>query len=106
MSKRIPIGPDLFAIVDDEDFDRLCILSWSPLYGRNTVYVKRYCGTGRNDRRFTLMHHDVIGHPPIGFVTDHINTNGLDNRKVNLQFLSNKDNTGKADRIINAKSRL
>lgn len=39
-----------------------------------------------------LMHLLVMGTPPLGKVTDHINRNKLDNRKENLRFVSHKEN--------------
>lgn len=37
-------------------------------------------------------HHLVIGKPPKGFVTDHVNGNGLDNRRENLRHVSQSEN--------------
>lgn len=43
------------------------------------------------------LHHYIIGKPPSGKVTDHINRNPLDNRRVNLRHVERRVNS------INAK---
>ena len=50
--------------------------------------------TGRNKRKTGLMmHHLVLGKKPEkGMITDHINRNGLDNRKENLRFVTHSQN--------------
>lgn len=39
-----------------------------------------------------LMHHLIAGKPPKPLVTDHINRNKLDNRRVNLRFVTEREN--------------
>ena len=39
-----------------------------------------------------MLHHAIMGKPPKGLVVDHINHNGLDNRKDNLRFGTNQQN--------------
>lgn len=80
---KIPLGVEAkygYAIVDARDAhigDTKWVLS-------NNGYV--YNGK-------TLLHHAVVGHPPLGKDTDHINRNKLDNRRSNLRFISRKNNT-------------
>lgn len=38
------------------------------------------------------LHHFVVGKPPKGLVTDHINRDRLDNRKSNLRFVTQREN--------------
>ena len=51
--------------------------------GNRTVYATR----------LQRMHHVVLGFPPPGMVIDHINGNGLDNRRENLRFASIGENS-------------
>lgn len=39
-----------------------------------------------------MLHHIIIGFPPIGLETDHINRNKLDNRVSNLRHVTHRDN--------------
>lgn len=38
------------------------------------------------------LHHLIVGKPPEGKVTDHINRNKLDNRRKNLRFVTQREN--------------
>ena len=51
-----------------------------------------------------VLHRYIMGGPPKGLVTDHINQNKLDNRRENLRFVSHKKNlrNGKHNRFITA----
>jgi hypothetical protein len=39
-----------------------------------------------------LLHHLIMGKPKKPYVTDHINRNKLDNRRVNLRFVTEREN--------------
>jgi len=83
MSKRIPLTQGKFAIVDDEDYERLSRFKWYTGKSRNTFYAVRSVKImGKWITR--KMDRDILN-VPIGFQVDHINRNGLDNRKVNLR---------------------
>ena len=81
--RRIPLTQGKYAIVDPEDFERLNKHKWYAAKRSNTFYAIRCVGTRRN-RRNIWMHREII-HPPRHLVVDHINHNGLDNRKANLR---------------------
>jgi len=78
----------IYCLVDIEDFEILNRHRWHPLTSRNTTYVVRYITEGVSE----YMHHFIMGKPPRGMVIDHINDNGLDNRKSNLRVLPNSEN--------------
>jgi len=90
--KRIPLrnrqgAVRAYAIVDDEDYGYLNQWKWSACKGRNTFYVKR---TGKNKE--TISMHILVMQTPRGLYTDHINHNGLDNRRSNLRIVTNREN--------------
>lgn len=80
------------AIVDLEDLPRLSLLRWFTEKGHGTYYARRSGGRKGSPRKKTYMHQCVMGEPPAGKEIDHINGNGLDNRKENLRFCSRRQN--------------
>ena len=87
--REIKLTQGKVALVDDSDYERLSAFSWQAYPGRKSWYAVRQLGEGRTLR----MHHDVIGKPPPGMVTDHIDDNGLNNQRANLRFISYSENT-------------
>jgi hypothetical protein len=92
--RRIPLTQGKFAIVDPADYYRLAKFKWRlcRTKGKNVLYAERSIrlpessrkrGSGRYSR--ILMHRQLI-HVPDGYVIDHINGNGLDNRRANLRL--------------------
>jgi hypothetical protein len=85
--RKIKLTRGKFAIVDDEDFEYLNQYKWyCSFYG----YAVRDEG-GRKNKKAIPMHRFLNG-TPSGLVTDHINRNKLDNRKVNLRSVTGSQN--------------
>lgn len=82
--KQIPLTQGKFALVDDEDFDFLMQWKWSY---HSLGYAVRY------DKRRAILLHRTVNNTPVGFDTDHINGDKLDNRKKNLRPCSHAENT-------------
>lgn len=80
--KTIPLTQGKSAVVDDEDYDFLMQWKWR--------YQKGYAV--RDIRKKQLYMHRVILNTPLGFDTDHINLNRLDNRKSNLRIATRFEN--------------
>jgi hypothetical protein len=77
------------AIVDDEDFEFLNKWKWK--YHKDGYAVRNATGNK------PIYMHRLVNKTPIGFITDHINRNGLDNRRLNLRtsnFTQNALNSG------------
>jgi hypothetical protein len=81
--RRIPLTQGKYAIVDPEDFERLNKHKWCAVKSSNTFYAGRTIYVGKKNISIR-MHREVI-HPPDHLFVDHINHNGLDNRKANLR---------------------
>ena len=86
--KQIPLSKGKFAIVDDEDYNRL---SGYRYYFHVKGYAMRWLGRNHSPCE-TYLHHDILGKPPAGMVVDHINRDKLDNRKSNLRFVTRAQN--------------
>jgi len=82
----IPLTQGKFAIVDAEDYDWLNQYKWYASKCKNTFYACRAEG-GKTIR----MHREIM-QAPKGLVCNHINHNGLDNRKSNLRLCTNAQN--------------
>ena len=86
------VRKDLFALVDDADFEELSKYKW---YFHSSGYATRvqYLGGGRkNQKLITILMHRVINNTPDDMQTDHINRNKLDNRKKNLRTVTTQQN--------------
>lgn len=89
--KQIPLTRGMVALVDDEDYDRLAQFSWYAARKRNTYYAVRNTKAARGKIR---MHRVVMQAPDDPLIdVDHINRNGLDNRKENLRVCTRRENT-------------
>ena len=97
--KKIDIStkkhPNTFALVDDEDYDRLNAYKWYPAEQKTGVlYVQRIpWKKGGKGRKPVFMHREVLGTPE-GCFTDHRNHNGLNNQRYNLRQCTTSQNGG------------
>lgn len=81
MTAQIPVsGGEKFALVDDDDVQRVSKHSWCLVFGRNTWYAQT-----RTDNK-TLYLHRLVTNAETDKKVDHKNGNGLDCRKENLRY--------------------
>ena len=92
MAKEIPLNSGMVTIVDDEDFEFLNQWKWtySKHKRKSTGYALR--GTKKSDERKMFYMHREITKVSDGMYVDHINGNGLDNRKANLRICTSQQN--------------
>ena len=79
----------LHAVVDDEDYERLSCVPWIGQKSGNTWYAGT---TVVPDVHRVWMHRLLLGVSDSSIRIDHINHDGLDNRKTNLRILSPQQN--------------
>ncbi len=83
--KLIPLTKDLFAKVDDEDYEHLSAYYWHLANG----YARRKVSVDEGSKRkSTNMEHQIVpGFVPYIKVVDHINGDKLDNQRANLRLV-------------------
>lgn len=86
--KQIPLTQGKFALVDDEDYEFLN--QWKWCYQIPGYAVR---GIKKNGKTKIMIMHRVILKASRGTVLDHINGNGLDNRRSNLRICTQQQNT-------------
>lgn len=90
----IPLTRGKLAIIDDEDYQRVSQLKWQLIKtGRKQDREYAVHGYDRHSNSKKLYMHRFIMNTPQGYDTDHINFNGLDNRKCNLRIVTRGENT-------------
>lgn len=78
--KLIPLTQGKFAMVDNEDFDKLKHINW--------FYENGYADSSKHGKM-----HRLINKTPKHMYTDHINRDRLDNRKINLRSCTIQQNS-------------
>ena len=91
--KKIPLSRGYEAIVDDEDYEDLMQCKWHVRSDHRTHYAVRSQRISRGRFLPETMHRYILGLER-GDKTqvDHINHNGLDNRRKNLRACSHNQN--------------
>ena len=78
-------------MVDDEDYERLAGYKWFAVRYERGYYAQRASKDSKGRQRNVRMHREILGEPK-GKIIDHINHNGLDNRRVNLRVATRQQN--------------
>lgn len=89
--KEIELTQGKVALVDDEDYEYLSQFKWCAHKNGNTWYATRLVYENGNKSSITM--HRAITQVAKGMVVDHINHNGLDNRKENLRTCTKAENS-------------
>lgn len=82
--KEIKLSKGFIALVDDEDFEWLNQWKWS--YHSGGYAVRMHLG-----HKMLFMHRFIMN-VPTTLEIDHINHNGIDNRKCNLRICTTSQN--------------
>lgn len=88
--KKNPKYKGMFALVDDEDYERLSKFYWSAVKKREGLfYAERVTKRDKNRKQKVIgMHIEVMGSKWI----DHIDFDGLNNQKSNLREVTHSQN--------------
>jgi len=92
-ARHINLSKGKVAIVDDEDFERVGGYKWHANKQRNVWYAMRHSLWANDKRDLIYMHREIMGlQKGNGLQIDHVNHNGLDNRRCNLRICTNQQN--------------
>ncbi len=83
---KIPLTQGYFALVDADDYEKLSQYKWHVNRKGDMLYA---CRSEKGKK--IKMHRQILNAPP-GMHCDHINHNGLDNRKANLRLCTPQQN--------------
>jgi hypothetical protein len=104
--KSIPLSQGQVASVDDEDYERVLACNWhavKSVRGR-TFYAGTNTSRKSGKKRIIFLHHFILG--VFGIEVDHINGDGLDNRKSNLRLATHLENGSNLPKQKNRSSRF
>ena len=100
--KLIPLSrPGVFALVDDDDFERLNAHTWTAqLRETGDFHAARYHGT-----KWIYMHHEILPYRT-GYIIDHRDGNGLNNTRHNLRYATKQQNAWNSRKRAGTLSRF
>ena len=101
--REIRLNKGAVAIVDAEDFDRLNAVRWSVVSTANLKYANRKIRKAGDPLGHAYMHRAILM-APVGVPVDHIDSDGLNNRRSNLRLASYSQNAAHRRRAINNTS--
>jgi hypothetical protein len=91
----IPLTQGKYALIDEEDFALVSQYKWHSCRGhtrnRAVWYAKRNIRL-ENGKQTTVLLHRFLLDAPKELEVDHINGDGLDNRRANLRFATRSEN--------------
>jgi len=110
--KLIKLGTkDVYAKVDDEDYEYLSRLKWTSSHkGRNFYAIRRQYIDERKENGLKKatkisMHRVVMKVSDKNILIDHIDGDGLNNQKSNLRIVDYKENRRNSKKAENASSK-
>ena len=86
----VPLTKDYEAVIDAADAPLINAWNWTTFVGRSNIYAFRTYWAD-NNRRTLYLHRAIMGELD-GLQVDHINGNGLDNRRANLRLATGSQN--------------
>lgn len=91
--KKIELSHNLFAVVDDEDFDSVNNYHWKASPSTNKYYARTFLKDINTKKKRTslLLQHLVVGKAPKGKRIFFKDGNPLNCQKCNIEFISNSE---------------
>lgn len=91
--KTIPLTQGKYAIVDDEDYEYINKWKWHARKDKRNFYAARGVVVDRKKHRVKLFFiHNEIMKPKDGMLVDHVDHDGLNNKRNNLRICTDIEN--------------
>lgn len=90
--KEIKLTQGMFAMVDDDDFEKLNNFKWFAHKSGNAFYAETRIGDGYKKQKVLKMHRFIMNLNKEKLVVDHRDMNGLNNTKENLRVCTRSQN--------------
>ncbi len=87
----IPLTRGLYALVDEKDYEMLAKNNWYAQKVKHTHYAVRRTSQKLGKQKRIGMHRQILNAPK-GYMIDHKNHCGLDNRRTNIRLCTNVQN--------------
>jgi hypothetical protein len=94
---KVPLTKGRMALIDYEDAALIFQRKWYVMTSYDTIFYAATCENGKH-----LFMHRFILKPPQSQIIDHINGDGLDNRRQNMRLASHSLNAMNADYPLGA----
>jgi hypothetical protein len=85
----VPLSQGYQAVIDEEDAERVLPFNWAVSVRPEKEWTPY--ASGRVEGRRVLLHRFLMDAPP-GIAVDHVDGNGLNNRRVNLRYATQSQN--------------
>ena len=107
MVKQIELTKGKVTLVDDDIYEQICDKKWNAIEPVEGYFYAGRCEhidtiNGKQNNQILFLHR-WITNPPKGYCVDHINGNGLDNRRENLRVCSPRQNQQNRKKIHSSK---
>lgn len=104
-----PLSRGKVALIDDEDGERVMAYKWTVQAhvrrGKTIYYAHRNLARqGRKGAQKSILLHRFILNAPDDMQVDHVNSDGLDNRRANLRLATSSQNCCNRTRHPNNKT--
>lgn len=105
LMKKIKLTQGKFALVDNDDFDKISLFNWYTSKNNSGIfYAARSVYDIKTKKQKVLwMHREIMG-TKSGMDTDHINGDGLNNQRKNLRVCTRAENQRNKSKPKNNKS--
>jgi len=103
--RKIYLDEGLWTILDPRDYCRFACFKWCIGGDKGKFYAVRGQMISPADSKIVQLHR-LIMDAPKGLVVDHINSDGLDNRRSNLRLVTHSQNQWNRQKRKNTTSRF